>query len=124
MILVTKFPVDGSYRYIFRSSIQKKRSRRQAYRCNNVISHIFYRCRNYDLCKNNVVIDSETKIKLKRALAEIISKFIKDELTKNKPHANVTSTIMEKVNMKFFQKKRVFVFESLQREIFELWDKH
>ena len=41
--------------------------------------------------------------KIKRALTDTISKEIRDELTKNKPYANVTSTIMEKVEEEVFQ---------------------
>ena len=40
-------PIHKSNRHVFDVSIQKKTRRRQAYSSINIISHIFFRCQNY-----------------------------------------------------------------------------
>ena len=75
-------PVDRSYHHLSSSSIRKKIRRRQAYSGNNVICHILSMCQNCTLCKNNVVIDSGTTSKIKRAFTDGITKEYKDELMK------------------------------------------
>ena len=93
-------PFDRSYHLRSGNSIQKKTKRRQVYYSINFITHILSRCQNCKLWKNNMVIDIEIESKIKRALADIMSKEIKNKLTNTKPHTNVTSIIIEKVKTK------------------------
>ena len=90
-------PIVTPHRQLSGISIQRKIKRRHAYSSTNIINHILSTCRNCYLCKNNVVIDSEIAGKIKRALAENITKEYKDESMKNKVPANVT-TINQTIN--------------------------
>jgi len=97
-------PSVKPYRQLSGISIQTKaKTKRKAYSSTNIINHILSTCRNFYLCKNSVIIDSEISRKIKRALAENITKEYKDESMKNKVPANVTAidqTVNESNNTK------------------------
>ena len=85
-------PIDRSYCHLSGIIIQMIAKRKgKAYCCTNVITHILSVYRNYNLCKNHVVIDSKSKIK--KALADNITKKHIDVLMKNKVLAHITTTI-------------------------------
>ena len=85
-------PSDKPSRKLSDVSFQQKVKRRQAYSSTNIIHHILSKYRNCYLCKNNLLIDSEIKCKIKRALADNITKGHKDESMKNKAPSNVNTT--------------------------------
>ena len=84
-------PVDPSHP-LFDNTIQWNIKTKQAYSSNVVINHILSICRKCNICKNNLVIDSEIKEK-KRTWAENTGRETKDNSMKSQATLNVNSII-------------------------------